>query len=328
MQMLQENDKYEDFSSSCSFESTESDSKSMPFSNEMSSKTQKKFENLQKILVLIIVGNLLILLNFIGAFIFLLAEYFEDDKNHDDFSHSECLKNFETIENLDICLKKASKIDTFSRAFFYCWTLYSTVGYGNIYPRSTVGKIATIIYSSIVIPVYISFKFEIGTYIAYLMIFVSNKIGKFLNWTRDYLILLSSFLSCLTLVLLSSVYFSIIEKISYFSSIYFSIISMNLIGLGDIAPVKTFYFIIGYFPCFLILDVFSSHFFYFGQARIRQMANFIAQKILWRPKKSQEISIEKIPIINTQCMPMNVLDCEDAEISLLQTAREASSIFE
>uniref|UniRef100_A0A1I7U359 Ion_trans_2 domain-containing protein n=1 Tax=Caenorhabditis tropicalis TaxID=1561998 RepID=A0A1I7U359_9PELO len=83
---------------------------------------------------------------------------------------------------------------------------------------------------------------------------------------------------------------------------------MSLIGLGDIVPNDLVSFT-AYSFFFLVSDVLSNQIFYFCQARIRFLFHFVARKVLLLKDEDDDfgvettISLENVPVINTQCMP-------------------------
>ncbi|CCD65743.1 Potassium channel domain-containing protein [Caenorhabditis elegans] len=136
---------------------------------------------------------------------------------------------------------------------------------------------------------------------------------------RDNLIFLSSLLLCSISLLSSSALFSSIENISYQSSAYFGFMTIFGISFGDIVPTNLVWFS-GYCLFFLISDVLSNHIFYFFQARVRYFFHILARKILLLREEDDgfqletTVSLQHIPIINSQCMPSLVLDCEKEEL--------------
>lgn len=55
---------------------------------------------------------------------------------------------------------------SFAGAFLYSLTVITTIGYGNIYPRTTWGKIATIVYAIIGMPLFLLYLSNIGDILA------------------------------------------------------------------------------------------------------------------------------------------------------------------
>ncbi|CAL2037339.1 unnamed protein product [Caenorhabditis brenneri] len=226
-----------------------------------------------------------------------------------------------------------------------------------LYPHSPFGRFMAVVYSLLMIPIYIAFKFEFGTFLAHILVVASTRIGNKLkhfynksvpfiekNITerfrvktrlfariqlnpdppnsslhRDHLIFLSSILVCSISLLSCSLMFSIIENISFSSSIYFGIITMSLIGLGDIVPTNLIWFSV-YCLFFLICDVLSNQIFYFCQARVRFFFHCLARKVLlWKSDDNDfgvetTVSLQNVPVVNTQCMPSLVMDCEKEEL--------------
>ncbi|EFO98568.1 CRE-TWK-6 protein [Caenorhabditis remanei] len=251
---------------------------------------------------------------------------------------SKCLKIFPIDKKITIemkrkaekCIRNESVIDDFGKAFYFSWTLYSTVGYGNLYPHSSIGRFMTAFYSLLIIPVYIAFKFEFGTFLVHFWITAVKHTGNYFKILfnrvmnrvfvrvpidqenlkslhhRDRFIFFSSIVLCLICLISSSILFSICENISFSSSIYFGIISMSLIGLGDIVPTNLIWFI-AYCFFFLITDILSNHFFYFCQARIRFFFHYFARRLLLKDRRNLKsestVSIKNVPVINSQCMP-------------------------
>ncbi|KAF1761701.1 hypothetical protein GCK72_009957 [Caenorhabditis remanei] len=295
----------------------------------------------------------LLIFNFIGAFIFVLAEK-EMNETPDvveDDAVSKCLKIFPIDKKITIemkrkaekCIRNESEsvIDEFGKAFYFSWTLYSTVGYGNLYPHSSIGRFMTAFYSLLIIPVYIAFKFEFGTFLVHVWItavkhtenYFKMLFNRVMNRVfvrvpidqenlkslhhRDRFIFFSSIVLCLICLISSSILFSICENISFSSSIYFGIISMSLIGLGDIVPTNLIWFI-AYCFFFLITDILSNHFFYFCQARIRFFFHYFARRLLLKDRRNLKsestVSIKNVPVINSQCMPSLAMDCERNEL--------------
>ncbi|EGT52107.1 hypothetical protein CAEBREN_23523 [Caenorhabditis brenneri] len=94
---------------------------------------------------------------------------------------------------------------------------------------------------------------------------------------------------------------------------------MSLIGLGDIVPTNLIWFSV-YCLFFLICDVLSNQIFYFCQARVRFFFHCLARKVLlWKSDDNDfgvetTVSLQNVPVVNTQCMPSLVMDCEKEEL--------------
>ncbi|CAI2347881.1 unnamed protein product [Caenorhabditis sp. 36 PRJEB53466] len=331
----------------------------------MSPNSRKDFRRNVSVAVCVSAALTLFVFNLLGALIFWLIEHnFTDEEE----TENACLKllktgtkiTTETRKKVEKCLRGSSKIETFGQALYFSWTLYSTVGFGNLYPHTSIGRFTAASYSLLMIPIYIAFKFEFGTFLAHFLLVFAEKTGMamrriyeklrslpgqmhpetrsllLLRTHRDHLIFACSLVLCLVSLLGSSALFSFSEGIPFLSSLYFGVITMSLIGIGDIFPSNLSWFAL-YTLIFLISDVLSNHLFYYCQARIRLCFHFVARRILLLKEKEEvrcqeqrTVSLNHVPVINSQCMPSHVMECEKEELdkdekllsSLSTTCRE------
>lgn len=61
---------------------------------------------------------------------------------------------------------RTSRQWSFSSAFLYCLTVITTIGYGHLTPRTTLGKITTIIYTLIGMPLFLLYLSNVGELLA------------------------------------------------------------------------------------------------------------------------------------------------------------------
>ncbi|GMR33491.1 hypothetical protein PMAYCL1PPCAC_03686, partial [Pristionchus mayeri] len=159
-------------------------------------------------------------------------------------------------------------------AIFFCITVYTTIGYGNIYPVTTAGRVATIIYAFIGIPLTVICLYSLGQLFAGFCRLVWKA---FLRTTRvvskdlskkveelgeaansdaasdqqkddnDLASFPVSIIGLITIiwVIFSSVIFCVIESDwDYGTSLYFALISFTTIGFGDVLPSNYSYMIV------------------------------------------------------------------------------------
>ncbi|KAK5979970.1 TWiK family of potassium channels protein 18 [Trichostrongylus colubriformis] len=174
-------------------------------------------------------------------------------------------------------------------AVFYCMTVYTTIGYGNIVPVTTPGRVLTILYAFIGIPFAVLTLFALGMIFARIckMLWklvlkstsvVHKDLGRKVNAAvgfdengqmsrsssslddEDLLSFPISFLIFLTVlwVLLCAWIFTLLEDWSYGTSLYFTLISFTTIGFGDVLPSEYDYIIIVGFLLLIGLSLVST----------------------------------------------------------------------
>ncbi|CAI2356130.1 unnamed protein product [Caenorhabditis sp. 36 PRJEB53466] len=156
---------------------------------------------------------------------------------------------------------------TYLGSIFYCMTVYTTIGYGNIVPGTAWGRFATILYAFIGIPLTVLSLYCLGSLFAkgckILWQFflrstrvVSKDLSKKISEAADNIEegttaiapggnddddLLSFPISGLLIitviwVIFCAVLFSFLEDWDFGTSLYFTLISFTTIGFGDILP--------------------------------------------------------------------------------------------
>uniref|UniRef100_A0A8R1DHW1 Potassium channel domain-containing protein n=1 Tax=Caenorhabditis japonica TaxID=281687 RepID=A0A8R1DHW1_CAEJA len=157
---------------------------------------------------------------------------------------------------------------TFLGSIFYCMTVYTTIGYGNIVPGTGWGRLATIIYAFLGIPLTVLSLYCLGSLFAKGCKLVwkfflrstrvvskdlSNKISEAAdnieegttaiapqaaNEDDDLLSFPISGLLIITViwVIFCAVLFAFLEEWDFGTSLYFTLISFTTIGFGDILP--------------------------------------------------------------------------------------------
>uniref|UniRef100_A0A914W2Q9 Potassium channel domain-containing protein n=1 Tax=Plectus sambesii TaxID=2011161 RepID=A0A914W2Q9_9BILA len=148
---------------------------------------------------------------------------------------------------------------TYQAGTFYAMTLLSTIGYGTIACRTTWGKVATVIYVTIGLPLMLIVIRDLG-----LVIFLAlektynrfhvtqkEKTNKPYNedLTRSFPLSLAILLTYMYLMVLTLIVFFFDEEaadagsnsLSLGNCFYFSFISLTTIGLGDVMPLNIHY---------------------------------------------------------------------------------------
>ncbi|GMT22450.1 hypothetical protein PFISCL1PPCAC_13747, partial [Pristionchus fissidentatus] len=143
---------------------------------------------------------------------------------------------------------------TFGSAFFFTFTLFTTVGYGSIYPGTDMGRFCCIWYSCIFYPFSLVVVRDLGQLT---LIGLTRLYGKLLIKIREARGYVTSEWETISLpwsvtvciafgmMALCGVFFKFYddmtgpeEGLSHFIAFYFSFLSFTAIGLGDIMPTN------------------------------------------------------------------------------------------
>lgn len=144
------------------------------------------------------------------------------------------------------------EIWTFPSALMYCLSVFTMIGYGHMTPKTVPGKISTIMYAVIGIPLYIVYFMNMGRVFAKSFKFLYRGIYKCLNrekrvqdeearlagWEEPTILVPST--ACIWVMVFymafGTIMFAEWEKWSYLNSCYFSFTSLAKIGIGDLVP--------------------------------------------------------------------------------------------
>ncbi|XP_048342407.1 potassium channel subfamily K member 16-like [Sphaerodactylus townsendi] len=201
---------------------------------------------------LLIAGYLTYLM--VGASIFQVLERDEDRKQQaavlrmkEDF-----LQNFSSLTpvEVEIFVKKLTEavrmgMDPtgnensnwdFSNSFFFVGSMLSTIGYGNLSPKTAGGQLFCVVFALFGIPLNIVFLHHIGKILSLLC----ERLAKCLyrkgvkkKTTRVLTLLFFLVMGILVFICVPSVIFQVMEDWTYSEAIYFAFITLSTIGFGD-----------------------------------------------------------------------------------------------
>ncbi|KAM4546171.1 potassium channel subfamily K member 4 [Fundulus diaphanus] len=125
-------------------------------------------------------------------------------------------------------------------ALFFSGTIITTIGYGNISPKSDGGKLFCILYALVGIPMFGILLAGVGDHLGTWLRNTVAKIEKlFLKWrvsptiVRVISAVLSILLGCLLFVAVPTLVFQRVEGWSLLESAYFVVITLTTVGFGD-----------------------------------------------------------------------------------------------
>uniref|UniRef100_A0A1B0AKW0 Potassium channel domain-containing protein n=1 Tax=Glossina palpalis gambiensis TaxID=67801 RepID=A0A1B0AKW0_9MUSC len=137
---------------------------------------------------------------------------------------------------------KAGQQWKFTGAFYYATTVLTTIGYGHSTPSTIGGKLFTMCYAIVGIPLGLVMFQSIGERVNRLSSFVIQAVRKSLHCKRTAasevdLICVVTTLSSLTIAG-GAAAFSKFEGWSYFDSVYYCFITLTTIGFGDMVALQ------------------------------------------------------------------------------------------
>ncbi|XP_076835565.1 potassium channel subfamily K member 4 [Brachyhypopomus gauderio] len=195
-----------------------------------------------------------------GALVFRTLETPHEEDNHVRLqdSHREFLNNYSCIssEGLQELIEKlADAIGSgtnpkynvtftsswdLASAFFFSGTIITTIGYGNISPKTEWGQLFCICYALVGIPMFGFLLAGVGDHLGTGLRKAIAKIEMlFLKWkvsptiVRVISAVLSIMLGCVLFIFVPTLVFQEVEKWTLLESAYFVVITLTTVGFGD-----------------------------------------------------------------------------------------------
>uniref|UniRef100_A0A914H3Z2 Potassium channel domain-containing protein n=1 Tax=Globodera rostochiensis TaxID=31243 RepID=A0A914H3Z2_GLORO len=144
---------------------------------------------------------------------------------------------------------------TFWNSMFLAVTTYSTIGYGNITPKTNLGKLAAMVYAAIGIPMTFMVLHKLGRFfllcfehfwnkLIWFMEFVScvkdaEKLKGKVRGTGRMPVLLAIGVAFSWMFLCAAIFLKFEKDWDYFKSFYFFFCSLTTIGYGDVTPTNS-----------------------------------------------------------------------------------------
>uniref|UniRef100_A0A1I7WU27 Ion_trans_2 domain-containing protein n=1 Tax=Heterorhabditis bacteriophora TaxID=37862 RepID=A0A1I7WU27_HETBA len=153
-----------------------------------------------------------------------------------------------TLLLTDECLTRESRIDSLATGFMFVWSVYTTVGYGDSFPHTAMGRLMTVIYATITIPLYIALKansrveVEFGQLVSSSVLKVATVTEKWwCSWRmEEYSAYPSKIFICgisfgcaIIYICITTIIVSCVEGWSISTTFYYTFITVHLIGFGD-----------------------------------------------------------------------------------------------
>lgn len=129
-------------------------------------------------------------------------------------------------------------------ACFFCGTIITTIGFGNLSPRTWYGQLFCVCYALVGIPMFGILLAGVGDHMGRVLrravakietLFLKRKVGP--TTVRVTSAVLSILIGCLIFLAVPTVVFQKVEDWSFLESLYFVVITLTTVGFGDYVPV-------------------------------------------------------------------------------------------
>ncbi|KAE9552216.1 hypothetical protein FO519_004560 [Halicephalobus sp. NKZ332] len=253
--------------------------------------------------------------------------------NHDDSELENIISG--SFGAMEECLirytrqNKKNNVDSFVDSTMYAITVFTTIGYGDLVAKSDFGRLLTIVYAVVGIPIYIAFISDlgdlIGSKITHFGIFLQNFVQKCwkkkrltqkekTRYVSRWLRFLMIIFSLIIFLPLSSLITKYVENFvdpdvhwSFIESFYFVFTTVTLIGFGDYLAQHRSYILI-HLPFMIVGQTLFALVFYFIQVlftitrfiryEIPQILNKLVTKMnrkteIWIPKDNETLKKKK-----------------------------------
>ncbi|KAL3044726.1 hypothetical protein OYC64_013080 [Pagothenia borchgrevinki] len=128
-------------------------------------------------------------------------------------------------------------------AFFFCGTIITTIGFGNLSPRTWYGQLFCVCYALVGIPMFGILLAGVGDHMGTVLrravakietLFLKRKVRP--TTVRVISAVLSILIGCLIFLAVPTVVFQEVEEWSFLESLYFVVITLTTVGFGDYVP--------------------------------------------------------------------------------------------
>ncbi|KAM4555687.1 uncharacterized protein kcnk4a [Odontesthes bonariensis] len=199
-----------------------------------------------------------------GALVFVTLETPKESAAHEDLlkTKQNFLINNSCVTELDfhkLVKKVVSAVDAgldvsslpanlttrwdWASAFFFCGTIITTIGFGNLSPRTWFGQLFCVCYALVGIPMFGILLAGVGDHMGTVLrravakietLFLKRKVRP--TTVRVISAVLSILIGCLIFLAVPTVVFQKVEKWSFLESLYFVVITLTTVGFGDFVP--------------------------------------------------------------------------------------------
>ncbi|XP_022071107.1 potassium channel subfamily K member 4 [Acanthochromis polyacanthus] len=128
-------------------------------------------------------------------------------------------------------------------AFFFCGTIITTIGFGNLSPRTWYGQLFCVCYALVGIPMFGILLAGVGDHMGTVLrravakietLFLKRKVRP--TTVRVISAVLSILIGCLIFLAVPTVVFHQVEDWTFLESLYFVVITLTTVGFGDYVP--------------------------------------------------------------------------------------------
>uniref|UniRef100_A0A3Q2YFI1 Potassium two pore domain channel subfamily K member 4 n=1 Tax=Hippocampus comes TaxID=109280 RepID=A0A3Q2YFI1_HIPCM len=130
-------------------------------------------------------------------------------------------------------------------AFFFCGAIITTIGFGNLSPRTWYGQLFCVCYALVGIPMFGILLAGVGDHMGTVLrravakietLFLKRQVRP--TTVRVISAVLSILIGCLIFLAVPTVFFQKSEGWSFLESLYFVVITLTTVGFGDYVPAK------------------------------------------------------------------------------------------
>ncbi|CAN9515071.1 unnamed protein product [Ophioblennius macclurei] len=128
-------------------------------------------------------------------------------------------------------------------AIFFCGTIITTIGFGNLSPRTPYGQLFCVCYALVGIPMFGILLAGVGDHMGTVLrravakietLFLKRKVRP--TTVRVISAVLSILIGCLIFLAVPTVVFQEVEDWTFLESLYFVVITLTTVGFGDFVP--------------------------------------------------------------------------------------------